>query len=87
MPVPKRKLSRSRRDKKHANKFIRPQAFASCSNCSNPVMPHIVCSECGFYKGRKVLATKSERAVKRAEIRATQAQKQASEQGMSAEQK
>ncbi len=84
MPVPKRKLSRARRDSKHANKYIRPQSFANCSNCSTPILPHIVCGECGFYKGRKVMSTKTERAVKRAEVRATQAQNQQNEQGLAA---
>jgi large subunit ribosomal protein L32 len=82
MPVPKRKLSRARRDSKHANKYIRPQSFAACSNCSVAILPHIACAECGFYKGRKVMSTKTERAVKRAEVRASQPQQ--NEQGLAA---
>ena len=69
MPVPKRKRSRARRDKRFANKGLKVCAFSSCSNCSEPVLSHIVCKACGFYKGRKVLTTKSERSVKRADVR------------------
>jgi len=67
MPVPKRKTSKSRRDMRSACKFLRPQAVTTCSQCALPVLPHIVCSTCGFYKGRKVLVTKLDRALKRGE--------------------
>ncbi len=32
--------------------------MAVCSNCNNPVLPHRVCSVCGYYKGQKVLEVK-----------------------------
>ena len=69
MPVPKRKRSRPRRDKRFANKGIKVKAITVCNNCQDPLVPHIVCRNCGFYKGIKVMATKMDRAVKRAEIR------------------
>ncbi len=69
MPVPKRKRSRSRRDKRFANKGIKVKAITVCNNCQDPIVPHIVCRNCGFYKGIKVMATKMDRAVKRAEMR------------------
>lgn len=71
MPVPKRKRSRSRRDKRFANKAISLQALTKCKNCDEVLMPHSVCKACGYYKGIKVLSTKEERALKRAEIRKT----------------
>ena len=77
MPVPKRKTSKSRRDKRSSTWFIRPKAIATCSNCSHPVSPHIACNECGFYKGAKVLRTKVERSLKRGETRRAQQAKQA----------
>ncbi|HVX01379.1 MAG TPA: 50S ribosomal protein L32 [Candidatus Babeliaceae bacterium] len=69
MPVPKRKVSRSRRDKRHATRFIRPKAIALCSNCSAPIPGHQVCDTCGFYKGKKVIETKLDRAIKRGKTR------------------
>lgn len=72
MPVPKRKTSKARRDKRSANKHIRPQAVTSCANCDHPLATHAACAECGFYKGRKVLRTKLERALKRGEVSRTQ---------------
>lgn len=76
MPVPKRKTSKARRDQRSSTKFIRPQAVTSCSNCDAPLTPHQACMQCGFYKGKKVLSTKLERALKRGETRAS-AQKKA----------
>ncbi len=67
MPVPKRKTSKARRDKRQANKHIRPKAITACLNCEHPLNPHQACMECGFYKGRKVLRTKIERVLKRGE--------------------
>jgi len=69
MPVPKRKLSRSRRDSRSACKFIRPKSFTHCTNCKEPIANHAACLSCGFYKGVKVLPTKNERTVKRIEFR------------------
>lgn len=71
MPVPKRKTSKARRDKRQSCKFIRPKAFCHCSNCEAPLNPHQACLTCGFYKGKKVLTTKQDRLT----ARALQAQK------------
>lgn len=70
MPVPKRKRSRSRRDKRFANKGMKVKAMTECKNCQSPLATHQVCSACGFYKGVKIMATKADRAVKRGEKKA-----------------
>lgn len=72
MPVPKRKTSKARRDQRASTKFIRPQAITKCLNCEHPINPHQVCFECGFYKGKKIMTTKLERAIKRGEVRRAQ---------------
>ena len=69
MPVPKRKRSRARRDKRFANKGMQIKSFTTCPNCDEAIMTHQACLACGHYKGRKMLITKSDRAVKRAETR------------------
>jgi len=70
MPVPKRKRSRSRRDKRFANKGIKVKQLTECANCQVPLATHQACSTCGFYKGVKVMVTKADRAVKRGEKKA-----------------
>lgn len=69
MPVPKRKRSRARRDSRFANKGLAIQTIASCGQCAAAIMPHQACKECGFYKGRKILATKTERLMVRSAVR------------------
>lgn len=69
MPVPKRKRSRSRRDKRFANKGMIVKSFTICAQCEEPISTHAACRSCGYYKGKKVLSTKVDRAVKRVEIR------------------
>ena len=67
MPVPKRKRSKARRDKRFANKGIKVKAITGCPNCTAALVPHVACQKCGFYKGVKVLATKADRKLKRVE--------------------
>jgi large subunit ribosomal protein L32 len=49
MPVPKRKRSKARRDKRFANKGIKPAAITHCASCTEPLAPHVACGSCGFY--------------------------------------
>ena len=62
MAVPKRKVSKARRDKRRSNnsKLTAP-TLVKCSNpaCNEMVIPHHVCKACGFYDGKKVLEIKT----------------------------
>ncbi|MET0387178.1 MAG: 50S ribosomal protein L32 [Polyangiales bacterium] len=61
MAVPKRRKSRSERDKRRANhdKVTAPNVVP-CPNCSEMSLSHRVCPSCGFYKGRKVVESGDE---------------------------
>jgi large subunit ribosomal protein L32 len=54
MAVPKRKTSKSRRDKRRATHAIGPPKVNICQTCGQPHRPHRVCPTCGHYKGREV---------------------------------
>ena len=54
MAVPKRKTSKSRRDKRRANHKAALPALVECPQCHQPKRPHHVCPTCGTYKGREV---------------------------------
>lgn len=58
MAVPKRKISKARRDKRRsANiKMTAPQII-ECPECGAPNVPHRVCAECGFYHSKSKKAT------------------------------
>jgi large subunit ribosomal protein L32 len=59
--VPKRRKSRSQRDKRRANhdKVAAPNVVP-CPNCGEMSLTHRVCPSCGHYKGRKVEESVSE---------------------------
>ncbi len=56
MAVPKRKMSKARRDRRRANWKLSVPGFVECPQCHEPRMPHRVCDECGFYKGQQVVS-------------------------------
>ncbi|HAR97101.1 MAG TPA: 50S ribosomal protein L32 [Deltaproteobacteria bacterium] len=56
MAVPKRKTSRSRRDKRRTHDSLTAPTVILCPNCKEPALPHHVCLKCGTYKGKKYLA-------------------------------
>lgn len=56
MAVPKRKMSKARRDKRRANWKLETPGFVACPQCHEPKMPHHVCGECGYYDGKEVIS-------------------------------
>jgi large subunit ribosomal protein L32 len=55
MGVPKRKVSRSRRDKRRTHQRLAVPARSICPQCQEITLPHHACPACGFYKGKEVL--------------------------------
>lgn len=55
MAVPKRRHSRSRRDKRRANWKLKKKAVSKCGHCSHPILAHRICPNCGYYGGVEVL--------------------------------
>jgi large subunit ribosomal protein L32 len=58
MGVPKKRKSKSRRDRRRAavNTLKSAVQVNTCSNCGAAVQPHHVCPACGYYKAKKVAA-------------------------------
>ena len=56
MAVPKRKVSKARRDKRRSNnsKLTLP-GMTKCPKCGEYVLTHRVCPACGTYDGKKVI--------------------------------
>ncbi|MCX8071550.1 MAG: 50S ribosomal protein L32 [Candidatus Binatia bacterium] len=55
MAVPKRKTSKSKRNKRRAHDALVPVTVTLCPECGEPKLPHRVCAHCGSYRGRKVV--------------------------------
>jgi large subunit ribosomal protein L32 len=62
MPLPKYKQSRSNTRARKANwkGALETPSLVECPSCHEPKMPHRACTKCGFYKGKNVLATRTE---------------------------
>ena len=56
MAVPKRKTSQARTSgRKAANMKKVATGTSVCPQCHEPKLPHRVCPNCGFYKGKDVI--------------------------------
>lgn len=55
MAVPKKKVSRARRDSRRSHDRLKPSAWVECSNCGELKRPHHVCAACGQYRDREVI--------------------------------
>ncbi len=60
MAVPKRKKSKSKRDKRRTHQKLTAVNTATCPECGEATLPHHVCPSCGYYKGRKVVETEED---------------------------
>lgn len=54
-PLPKRKVSKGRRDRRRTHDNLKARKLIACPNCGENRLPHHVCPHCGFYKGREVV--------------------------------
>jgi len=56
MAVPKKRMSRTRRNRRRANHDrVTTPGLITCSNCGEKMLPHRVCPACGHYKGREII--------------------------------
>ncbi len=64
MAVPKKKVSKSRRNMRRfaAGNKLGKTTVVTCKSCNEPTRPHRVC-KCGQYAGKQVLAAKTTEAV------------------------
>ena len=60
MPNPKRRHSKTRTAKRRTHDTLKPIAVGACPQCREPKPPHVVCPNCGYYKGRQVRAVKED---------------------------
>lgn len=63
-PLPKRKLSKGRRDRRRSQDALESLNLTQCSNCGEMRFPHTVCPKCGHYKGREVIAVSKDEKTK-----------------------
>lgn len=73
MAVPKQRKTKSRRNQRRMHIYLEKPPSTKCPKCGKPVLPHIVCQHCGYYKGAEVIdvfkkLTKKEKKKRKKEI-------------------
>ena len=59
MAQPKRRWSKARTGLKRSTSKLEEENVSTCSNCHQPERPQTVCSNCGYYDGKEVIAKKA----------------------------
>lgn len=60
MANPKRRHSKARTAKRRAHDALEPKSLGECPQCHEPKISHMVCSNCGYYRGRQVKPVKDD---------------------------
>lgn len=56
MAVPKRRISKTRRDKRRSSHWkLTLPGITQCPNCGAAKLSHRVCKSCGYYDGKQVI--------------------------------
>jgi large subunit ribosomal protein L32 len=56
VPVPKKKTSPARRDRRRAsNSKLESPMLEPCPKCGEMKLPHRVCPNCGSYRGKEII--------------------------------
>jgi large subunit ribosomal protein L32 len=61
MAVPKRRTSHARQGKRRSHLHLKPMQIQYCTRCEQPVLPHHVCSNCGYYQNREIVVPEEEK--------------------------
>ena len=58
--LPKRKISRSRRNRRRAHDSLTRVHLVACETCGEMKRPHRACPACGQYRGMQILPVADE---------------------------
>ncbi len=58
MAVPFRRTSKMKKRMRRSHQALSVPGMTTCPNCGELILSHRVCSNCGYYKGKQVVAKK-----------------------------
>lgn len=47
--------TRSATHQRRSHHALKSGAYSRCAHCGKEILPHVVCANCGWYKGRQVI--------------------------------
>lgn len=53
--LPKRKISKQRKNNRRSHDALKSASLSICPECKHKKLPHVVCKNCGTYKGVQVI--------------------------------
>jgi len=64
-PLPKRKISKGRRDRRRSHLAMKAVNLTACPNCHKMRLPHHVCPYCGHYASEEVFTVEQKPAARK----------------------
>ena len=55
MTTPTQRHTKSRRNKRRSHLRLKAQTLSRCAKCGNTTMPHMMCDNCGTYRGKQIV--------------------------------
>ena len=82
--------TKSATHQRRSHHALKATVFSKCSHCSKETLPHAVCQNCGYYKGRQVINVlakldKKTRRKKEKELHAHERESAEKQEALSAE--
>jgi len=59
--LPKRRISTGRKGRRRSAIKLKLPALVPCPDCGQPKRPHVVCPNCGAYKGKEIAKQKTKK--------------------------
>jgi len=67
MPVPKKRHSNTRTNRRRANWKVEKINYGLCPSCGSPILTHRACPNCGSYQGRVAITIKEKKSKNKGE--------------------
>lgn len=53
--VPRHHMAKGKQLRRRSHLALKPLKLTLCLQCKKPALPHLVCKNCGYYRGQEVV--------------------------------
>jgi len=72
MAVPRHHMAKGKQLRRRSHLALKPLKLTECPQCKKAVLPHIVCKNCGYYRGKEVVNVLAKELKKKEKIKKRQ---------------